>query len=163
MEELDSIGFDYELNIVGGYSVNDVLVKNNKAKHVHFAGHVPQDDLKEYLATSDCYLFPSLCEGCAQSGMEALTAGLPVIATYESGLPITDGETGLIIKTADVSSIVEAILKLKGDENLRKYLGKNASKMMREKYTWDIYAKHMCEVYNTLTVMPNSRQNSPLD
>lgn len=163
MEKLDGIGFDYELYIVGGYSDSDILKRNNKARHVHFVGHVPQDDLKEYLATSDCYLFPSLCEGCAQSGMEALTAGLPVIATYESGLPITDGETGLIIKTADVSSIVDAILKLKGNENLRKYLGKNAAQMMKSKYTWDIYARQMCEVYNTPMIIPDFQRNSPYE
>lgn len=147
MEELDNIGFDYELNIVGGYSPDDVLIKKYKPKHVNFVGQVPQDDLKEYLANSDCYLFPSLCEGCAQSGMEALTAGLPVIVTYESGLPITDGKTGLLIETANVSAIVDAVKRMASDETLRKTLGLNAAKMMREHYTWDIYAKNMCEIY----------------
>ena len=112
MEKLDSIGFDYELNVVGGYSPDDVLIKNIHPKNVKFIGHLPQDELKTYLAESDCYLFPSLCEGCAQSGMETLTAGLPVIATYESGLPITDDETGLLIKSADVDAITEAIKRI---------------------------------------------------
>lgn len=148
MEELDRIGFDYELNIVGGYSSDDILIKKYRPKHVKFVGQVPQDDLKEFLANSDCYLFPSLCEGCAQSGMEALTAGLPVIATYESGLPITDGETGLLIETANVSAIVEAVKRIASNETLRKELGINAAKMMREHYTWDIYAKNMVDIYN---------------
>ena len=147
MEELDKIGFNYELNIVGGYSPDDVLIGKYKPKHVNFIGQVPQDDLKGYLATSDCYLFPSLCEGCAQSGMEALTAGLPVIATYESGLPITDGETGLLIETANVLAIVEAVKRMASDENLRKTLGIDAAKMMREHYTWDVYAKNMLNIY----------------
>lgn len=147
MEELDKIGFNYELNIVGGYSPDDVLIGKYKPKHVNFIGQVPQDDLKGYLATSDCYLFPSLCEGCAQSGMEALTAGLPVIATYESGLPITDGETGIVIDTANVASIVDAVLKLSDKPELRKLLGSNAAKMMKNNYTWDVYAKNMLNIY----------------
>ncbi len=150
MEELDRIGFDYKLNIVGGFSPDDVLIKKYKPKHVNFIGQVPQDNLKEYLSSSDCYLFPSLCEGCAQSGMEALTAGLPVIATCESGLPITDGKDGLIIKTANVMAIVDAILKLKKDKELRSSLGMSAAKMMKEEYTWDVYAKNMCDIYNCI-------------
>lgn len=148
MEELDKIEFDYELNIVGGYFPDDVLIKKYKPKHVNFIGQVPQDDLKGYLSNSDCYLFPSLCEGCAQSGMEALTAGLPVIATYESGLPINDGKNGLIIETANVMAIVDAVVKLKNNQLLRTSLGVSAAKMMKEKYTWNIYAKNMCDVYN---------------
>lgn len=147
MEELDKIGFNYELNIVGGYSPDDVLIGKYKPKHVHFIGQVPQDDLKEYLATSDCYLFPSLCEGCAQSGMEALTAGLPVIATYESGLPITDGENGVLIETANVASIVDAVKRLAADKSLRMDLGTKAAEMMKNQYTWDVYAKNVCMVY----------------
>lgn len=147
MEELDKIGFNYELNIVGGYSPDDVLIGKYKPKHVHFIGQVPQDDLKEYLATSDCYLFPSLCEGCAQSGMEALTAGLPVIATYESGLPITDGENGVLIDAANVASIVDAVKRLAADKALRMDLGTKAAEMMKNQYTWDVYAKNVCIVY----------------
>ena len=147
MEELDKIGFNYELNIVGGYSPYDVLIGKYKPKHVNFIGQVPQDDLKEYLATSDCYLFPSLCEGCAQSGMEALTAGLPVIATYESGLPITDGVNGILIDAANVASIVDAVKRMASDKSLRMNLGTKAAEMMKNQYTWDVYANNMCEVY----------------
>lgn len=147
MEELDKIGFNYELNIVGGYSPDDVLIGKYKPKQVNFIGQVPQDDLKEYLATSDCYLFPSLCEGCAQSGMEALTAGLPVIATYESGLPITDGENGVLIESANVASIVDAVKRLAADKSLRMNLGTKAAEMMKKQYTWDVYAKNVCMVY----------------
>lgn len=150
METLDKIDFNYELNIVGGYSSDDVLLSRYKPKHVTFVGQVPQDELKEYLATSDCYLFPSLCEGCAQSGMEALAAGLPVIATYESGLPIVDGENGIVIDTANVASVVYAVKRLASDKKLRQSLGTNAAKMMKEQYTWDIYAKKMCDIYKKI-------------
>ncbi len=112
MEELDRIGFDYKLNIVGGFSPDDVLIKKYKPKHVNFIGQVPQDNLKEYLSSSDCYLFPSLCEGCAQSVEWRHSQQDYLIATCESGLPITDGKDGLIIKTANVMAIVDAISKI---------------------------------------------------
>ena len=150
MMNLDEMNIDYELNVVGGYNPYDVLMNKYKPKHVNFIGQVPQDELKSFLASSDCYLFPSLCEGCAQSGMEALTAGLPVIATYESGLPISDGQTGLLIETANVKSIVDAVMKLHKDKELREKLGRNAAGMMKQNYTWDIYAENIVNVYNSL-------------
>ena len=147
MEQLDAMNVDYHLTIVGGYNSDDVLLQKYHLRHVTFVGQVPQDELHKYLADADCYLFPSLCEGCAQSGMEALAAGLPVVATYESGLPITHEETGLVIETANSQSIVDAIIRLKNDGALRQKIGVSAARMMKANYTWDEYAKNMCQIY----------------
>lgn len=88
MQELEKREIKYECIVVGNNSEAHLLLQKYPAKHINLVGFVPQDDLKQYLAESDIYLFPSLCEGCASSGMEAMAAGLPVIATIESGLPI---------------------------------------------------------------------------
>ena len=93
------------------------------------------------------YVFPSLAEGCASSGMEALAAGIPVIATEESGLPLTNGKNGIIIPQKDSEAIIDAILKLSKDERLRIELGTNASEMIQKEYTWEQYAKSVIECY----------------
>lgn len=117
---------------------------------VTFHGPVTQDELKVFLAESDIYLFPSLADGCAQSGMEALTAGLPVIATCQSGLPITDGETGCIVPMKDAAAIAAKIEWLVANSQTRERIGSKAAKMMRENYTWEIYAKKVSDLYNEL-------------
>lgn len=150
MLALEERGVKYELNVVGSYSPDDVLLATYRPKYVNFFGHVPQDELKSWLCNSDVYVFPSLCEGCAQSGMEALAAGLPVVATRESGLPITDGETGLIVDCGNVEQIVNSIIKVYSDSYLRENLGRNATKMMSESYTWDIYAECVKDMYESL-------------
>ena len=111
---------------------------------------MPQDDLKAFLAESDIYLFPSLADGCAQSGMEALTAGLPVVATYQSGLPITDGETGCVVPMKDAAAIADKIEWLIAHPEERERLGRNAAKMMRENYTWEKYAENVKRIYAEL-------------
>ena len=121
-----------------------------KNSTIAFHGPVPQDDLKAFLAESDIYLFPSLADGCAQSGMEALTAGLPVVATYQSGLPITDGETGCVVPMKDAAAIANKIEWLIAHPEERKRLGVNAAKMMREKYTWEKYAENVKKVYEEM-------------
>ena len=117
---------------------------------ITFHGPVPQDDLKAFLAESDIYLFPSLADGCAQSGMEALTAGLPVVATYQSGLPITDGETGCVVPRKDAAAIADEIEWLIAHPEERERLGRNAAKMMRENYTWEKYAENVRGIYAEL-------------
>ena len=117
---------------------------------ITFHGPVPQDDLKAFLAESDIYLFPSLADGCAQSGMEALTAGLPVVATYQSGLPITDGETGCVVPMKDATAIADKIEWLIANPQERERIGRNAAKMMRENYTWEKYAENVKGIYEEL-------------
>ncbi len=148
--ELDKINFDYEMIIVGSYDKNSNLLKKYKPKNIKFIGHIPQEDLKSYLANSDVYLFPSLCEGCASSGMEALAAGLPVVATYESGLPIAHMENGVIIQSKNALSIKDAILFLSNDIKVRKEIGINAAKLIKDNYTWEMYARNICMLYNKL-------------
>ncbi len=147
---LDEENFDYEFTIVGDSSGANVLLEKYYPKHITFVGTVPQEDLKDFLTVSDVYLFPSLCEGCASSGMEALAAGLPVIATKESGLPIENGENGIIIKSKDTNEIVSALKMIARDPHIRESLGKKAATLIAENYTWDNYAMNVLRVYKDI-------------
>lgn len=140
--------FNAETQRRGEDSLNSELPTSNLP--ITFHGPVPQDDLKAFLAESDIYLFPSLADGCAQSGMEALTAGLPVVATYQSGLPITDGATGCVVPMKDAAAIADKIEWLIANPQERERLGRNAAKMMRENYTWEKYAENVKGIYEEL-------------
>lgn len=148
---LERRNIPYEFIVVGNNSEGKMLMGKYPLQHVKFVGFIPQDELKEYLAKSDIYLFPSLCEGCASSGMEAMAAGLPVIATKESGLPITNMKNGIIVPSKDEKSIVDAIIKLYQDHLLREALGKESAKMIEHNYTWQKYAMNVYSIYNKLT------------
>lgn len=150
MQELERQGIDYEFIVVGSHDEAQPLIEKYPIKGLKPIGFVPQDDLKEYLATADIYLFPSLCEGCASSGMEAMAAGLPVIATHESGLPIENGKNGIIVPSKDVESIVDAILTLKDNKSYRETLGKAAFQLISEHYTWEKYAEEVTKIYQDL-------------
>jgi glycosyltransferase involved in cell wall biosynthesis len=147
LKKLEDEGFQFEMKIVGTYSEAAFLIEKYPIKSIEYVGFVPQDCLKQYLKESDIYIFPSLCEGCASSGMEAMAAGLPVIATEESGFPIVNNEDGIIIPSKNDISIYEAIKELSNDLSKREILGKNASLKIKTKYTWDIYAKEVSKIY----------------
>ena len=150
---LNERGIKVRYDVVGAVSAPKAMLEHFNAETqgaITFHGPVPQDDLKAFLAESDIYLFPSLADGCAQSGMEALTAGLPVVATYQSGLPITDGETGCVVPMKDAAAIADKIEWLIANPRERERLGRNAAKMMRENYTWEKYAENVKGIYEEL-------------
>lgn len=148
--ELDKLGIPYEATIVGNASEAQSLLKRITPLHINLVNTVPQSELKTFLANSDVYLFPSLCEGCASSGMEAMAAGLPVIATAESGLPITNGKNGIIVDARCVKQIVDALLRLQESEQLRRQLGQAAAQLIRDNYTWEKYAENVAHIYEEL-------------
>jgi glycosyltransferase involved in cell wall biosynthesis len=150
MMELDRLNFKYEMIVVGNYLGAESLIEKYKSKNIRYVGHVLQDELKKYLEESDIYLFPSLAEGCASSGMEAMAAGLPVVVTAESGLPINDGENGVIVSAKDSDAIVDAIIALKKDKSLRERLGKSASQTIINNFTWENYALKVLDAYHEL-------------
>lgn len=150
--KFDDLQLDYKLTVVGACEPleMDSLFKSYESKNIEFIGFVPQSELKQYFVESDIYLFPSLAEGCASSGMEAMAAGLPIIATRESGLPIESGHDGIIINSKSSDDIVNAVLRLKEDVLLREKYGKNAALKIKEKYSWEHYAETVVSYYREI-------------
>lgn len=117
---------------------------------IELVGHVPQDTLKGHLQQADLYVFPSLAEGCASSAMEALAAGLCVVATRESGLPITDGLTGLIVPPADPAALADRVQWALGHPEETAAVGQAAARMIGATYTWEAYAGRVQAIYREL-------------
>lgn len=143
-------GVSVHCDVVGSVGIPKSLMFKYKGLPIVYHGSLPQDELKSFLANADVYLFPSLADGCAQSGMEALTAGLPVVATYQSGLPIVDGESGCIVPMKNAQAIADKIAWLFHNEDERERLGRNAARMMQECYTWTKYAENVKRLYEEL-------------
>lgn len=151
LEQLDRDGLDFRLTVVGTTDeARNLLTNTRVAAKLNCVGHVPQDCLKDYLARADIYVFPTLAEGCASSGMEAMAAGLPVITTTESGLPITHGVDGWLVPTKATRDLADAIRKLASDQALREQLGTAASGKIAEGFTWKHYAMGVRDLYAQL-------------
>ena len=152
LQMLEAEGFQFEMNIIGSFAEASQLIKNMPIRSVNFLGFVPQVELKKFFIEADIYVFPSLCEGCASSGMEAMAAGMPVIATEESGLPIINNEDGIIIPSKDYLSIYSSIKALSCEKEKREYIGRNAALKIKSNYTWDNYAINVNEIYDEILI-----------
>lgn len=77
--------------------------------NVKFFGRVNHDRLVELYSKASVYVLPSLLEGLARTGLEAMAAGLPVIVTKETGLTdfVSDGVEGWIVPSRDTRALAE--------------------------------------------------------
>ncbi|MDD5032771.1 MAG: glycosyltransferase family 4 protein [Candidatus Pacebacteria bacterium] len=115
---------------------------------INLLGHVPQEQIPEYLAAADIFCRPSLSEGLGNSFLEAMAAGLPVVGTPVGGIPdfISDGETGLFAEPGNPKSIAEKIKILINDPALTQKLSENGKKLVFEKYGWNGISQKMSKI-----------------
>lgn len=115
---------------------------------VKFCGHVSHDDLPHLLQDALVFVRPSRSEGFGNAFIEAMAAGVPVVATPVGGVLdfIQDGVTGLFCRPHDRASLAAAIERLVRDEGLRQRLSANAHRLVRERYDWSLIARQMDQV-----------------
>jgi glycosyltransferase involved in cell wall biosynthesis len=106
---------------------------------VEYAGTRTGDGKAAEYAWADAFTLPSRYppEGQPLVLLEAMSAGLPIIASDHSGIPLTvraDRE-GLIVPPGDIDAIGEAIVRMRDDEELRTTLGANSRRRYEEAYT----------------------------
>ena len=115
----------------------------NLEKNVLFLG--AQSNVYPYLEQADIFILPSIWEGMPITLIEAMSVGLPIIATRVGGIPdmIINNDSGLLVDP-DTENIAEALLTLINDRNLREKLGasaRNSSKRFSAKEMTDSYIK----------------------
>jgi glycosyltransferase involved in cell wall biosynthesis len=112
---------------------------------IRFVGELPQRDIPAYLHASDIFVRPSLSEGFGNSFVEAMAAGLPVVATPVGGIVdfLEDGVTGLFAKPGNPASVAKAISRLLADTDLAAKVRVNAFAMVKERYDWATVAAAM--------------------
>ena len=97
---------------------------------IHFAGQRNRDDTLALMAGCDIFVLNSTYEGFPHVILEAMSLGLPVIATSAGGIPelVRNGETGILIKGGDTEALRLAVLQLIGSpETLQEMGGKAKS------------------------------------
>ncbi len=120
------------------------------ADAVHFLGQ--RQDVPDLLHAMDIFVLPSYSEGVSLALLEAMAAGLPVIATNVGGLPevVTDGDNGLLIPPKDPEALAEALARLLDAPDFAKKLGENARRQVREHFSLDRLGREINEIYGEL-------------
>lgn len=117
---------------------------------VRFLGF--RENVMVVLSALDAFVHPSRSEGLGTSILEALAMGLPVVATRTGGIleSVLHEKTGLMSDVSDVDGIAANMLRIMGDEELRKRLGEGARAHMRENFTEEALVRRTLAFYERI-------------
>ena len=119
-------------------------------RDVLFLGN--QDCMEEILPLADVFLLPSSSESFGLVALEAMSAEVPVVASNAGGLPevIENGVTGYLHDSGHVDGFVASVLRLLGDERLRRGMGRRARRVARQRFNVDDMVDRYVNVYDSL-------------
>ncbi len=147
IESLQFLPQNVSLLVLGSGPLRAELELNAKRltlnARVKFLGFILHTELPFFLHASDIFIRPSLSEGMGNSFIEAMAAGVPIIATNVGGIPdfLTDRETGLFCAVHNPKDIAEQVQTLLRDPALRASITANAQNLVTEKYDWNFLAQ----------------------
>jgi glycosyltransferase involved in cell wall biosynthesis len=120
------------------------------SEEIEFHGAV--SDIERHLDSACIFVQPSLVEGMSNVILEAMAAGLPVVATRTGAAAeiIQDGVNGLLVDVGRPEQIHDAIVRIISDEDFARRIGREARSMIESNYAIEIVADQYCTLYNDL-------------
>jgi glycosyltransferase involved in cell wall biosynthesis len=117
---------------------------------IHFAGQ--QGDVRPWLAAMDVFALSSDWEGMSNALLEAMAAGLPIVATAVGGTPdvVVDGVTGLLVPPRDSSALAKAIATLVRDPDLRRRMGQAGRERVLQHFSVERMVERTQNLYEQL-------------
>ncbi len=154
MALLRARGHDAELLIVGEGPergrLEAEIAASGLGSVVHLAGF--QSDVRSWLKRFHCFVLSSLREGQPMVLLEAMAAGLPIVATEVGGIPDTlvPGHEGLLVAPGDPVALADAMERLVVDGALRRRLGKNAEARCRSEFSIQSICDRYLQIYQDI-------------
>lgn len=141
---------------VEGNKLQELVTKEDLITRVKFIGSVEYKNLPLYLSVSDVFVRPSRSEGFGNSFIEAMAAGIPVVATPVGGIPdfLSDKKTGVFCSPDNPKSIAEAVMYYFNSPTEKNVIVNNAKELVVREYGWGKIAKDLKDkVFDIISVM----------
>lgn len=114
---------------------------------------VSDEQLARLYGEAEVAIVPSLYEGFSLPAIEAMSCGVPVVATTGGALPEVvgvSGETGLLVEPNSPDALVDAIRRLLDDPAFRQRLGGAGRERVIERFTWQVTARGTAACYDAI-------------
>ena len=135
---------DYHLVIAGargwkGEEIYKAVSEAQYTKSIKIIADVPEDEKEIFYTLASVFVYPSFFEGFGFPPLEALTCGVPVIASNTTSLPEVVGKNAIMINPTRPDEIAEALTVITTNKRVQKILMKNAKNHI-ETFTWIKFA-----------------------
>lgn len=125
------------LALVGDGPARPALERHFAGLPAHFSGYLRGDDLAAAYASADVFVFPSALESFGLAVLEAMAAGLPVVAARVGGVGalVTEGVSGYTFAPGDTTALADGVRRLSADPARRLAMGR-AARACAETQSW---------------------------
>jgi len=137
-----------EVCLVGPVEMSKEIIANYFNKY-HFAGKIPRLEVDKYYDWADILIFPTLCDSFGMVVLEALSHGIPVITTPNSGCIIKDGKEGFIVPIRNSEALSDRINKFICNPSLVEEMSSKALQLSR-KYSLEKYSQKLINTLLTI-------------
>ena len=139
------------LAVVGDGPARPRLEAHFAGLPVKFMGYLRGERLSQAYASADIFVFPSRLETFGLVVIEAMAAGLPVIAARVGGVTdvVSSGKTGYVFDSGDIEMLVAGVRKIAHSRDQIRQMGKQARAYAKTQ-SWDAVMDEVIEVYAAL-------------
>ncbi|HEX7709022.1 MAG TPA: glycosyltransferase [Thermoanaerobaculia bacterium] len=122
------------------------------ADRVRFAGH--RSDISQWLAGGDILVHPSLADAFPTVLLEAMAAGLPVVASHVGGIPeiVVHGRTGLLVPPGNPDALAAAVRSLGTGPPASREMGTEGRRIVDEQFSTDAWTARIEALYGEVVV-----------
>jgi glycosyltransferase involved in cell wall biosynthesis len=128
----------------------------NLTDRVQFLGWVSGETKNDYLSKASIYCLPSYNEGFPMGILEAMSAGVAVVASKAGGIPdaIADGEEGLLVDAGNVTQLSEALRRMLQDDAQREQFAQAAKSKFQNNFSPEVIIPQLETIYKELLEPP---------
>jgi glycosyltransferase involved in cell wall biosynthesis len=119
---------------------------------VHLVGLVPPASVPSYINGFDLLVHASRWEGLPRAVVQAQLMEVPAVSFDNDGAPevVLPGETGVLVRFGDISGLVEAMVRLASDADLRARLGRTGRERCLKAFDWRVMVDQIEALYERL-------------
>jgi len=163
---LQDKGIAFKASMVGGWNSDEEQQASAEFIRIHQLESVVKDcgvvaDMAPVYAQADLLLLPARQDPLPRVIMEAMSYGIPVVATRVDGIPemVEEGVTGFLAESEDVAGFSKGLERLLADELLRQKMGEAGRERARRLFSPDVYASTMMKLYQGLRSGKRLKEN----
>jgi glycosyltransferase involved in cell wall biosynthesis len=128
---------------------------NGIGSRIHFLGEVRGQRKFQILRSVDAFVLSSYSEGLPVAVLEAMACSCPVVVTRHCHInEVENRETGWLVES-NVDSVLEGLGKACLSAQERRRRGRNARRLVEERYTWDRIARESIHLYRSVQARTN--------